>query len=351
MQKCKNCQGILLPGANFCHKCGEKTIDETTISTVTDIIDTADAMPAATEGNAKEIKYFNIDFEIVNTLFSPKNDEKETIEIPTIVANEPIKVTDEDTALEDKTEDIKADTLTQKVDFLDFKALFFNALHDRVCDEHDPKEYSEFVERFYKKRFQNTLEQRFELLGEELANIARKMPLPEKPKAKHLSHTIENLVDYFIYTNCEDLESVFPKQLILRYADAQKEDTKKANFYHDFLQLQSENLLIYRDFITMPQEKLKNAFQSYLFTEREELVFFICDLSLLGNGKEGFAISNKRMYWRMPLGKPHSVSFDNLQKITHTEEWLEVNGLFFNVNKSLNMKMLRMLKKIKMIHA
>jgi hypothetical protein len=101
----------------------------------------------------------------------------------------------------------------------------------------------------------------------------------------------------------------------------------------------------------MPQEKLKNTFQSYLFTEREEMVYFICDLSITGNGKEGFAISNKRLYWRMPLGKSHSVSFDNINSIKHQEEWLEINGLFFNINRSLNMKVLRMLKKIKLVHS
>jgi hypothetical protein len=177
------------------------------------------------------------------------------------------------------------------------------------------------------------------------------MTLPEKPKERLLENTIENLVDYFIYSYCHDLDSIYPSQIILRYADAKPADTKNSAFFYDFLQLKDENIVVYRDFISMPQEKLKNTFQSYLFTEREEIVYFICDLSITGNGKEGFAISNKRLYWRMPLGKSHSVSFDNINSIKHQEEWLEINGLFFNINRSLNMKVLRMLKKIKLVHS
>lgn len=353
MQKCKNCQGILLPGAEFCHKCGSKVIDEKEIVEVIMPIVEPDNQEVSkenkrknTEGNAKEItteiikelpqkaalnqSKATIDFEIIDNRNQPETKVEKT---------EKIEITEKTNAIP-----------TNNIDFTAYKALFFSTLQLRVQDEHDAKQYSEFVEIFYRKKFQETITQRYNLLLEDFAEIERKMPLPEKPKERLLMHTIENLVDYFIYTYCKELNDIFPLPLILRYADAKPEQTKNSSFFNDFLQLQDENLLVYKDFIAMSQEKLKNAFQSYLFTEREELVYFICDLSITGSGKEGFAISNKRMYWRMPLGKSHSVSFDNIQHIKHEKEWLEINGLFFNVNKSLNMKMLRMFKKIKLIY-
>lgn len=356
MQKCKNCQGILLPGAEFCHKCGSKVSSETEATeTVVPIIEPdnqifiKETSRENAQGNAKEIPTeikkeipkevvfqnakLTIDFEIIDSRNKPKEPIEENIKFE-----------------KPKEPQNKAEEITENIDFVAFKSMFFAALYLRVQDEHDGKQYSEFVELFYRKKFQDTLTQRHNLLLEEFLSIEQKMPLPEKPKERLLTHTIENLVDYFIYTYCKDLNDVFPYPLILRYADAKPEQTKNAAFFFDFLQLQDENLLIYRDFIGMPQEKLKNAFQSFLFTERDELVYFICDLSLTGSGKEGFAISNKRMYWRMPLGKSHSVSFDNVQNIKHEKEWLEINGLFFNVNKSLNMKILRMFKKIKLIY-
>jgi hypothetical protein len=355
MQKCKNCQGILLPGAEFCHKCGYKVSDEKEITEVTMPIQEPDNQEVINENkhvntqeNAKEITSeiikelpkkaafsqakATIDFEIIDNR-NQHQEKTETIE--------KIKNT--------KAEEKIIHSSTNNIDFTAYKALFFNTLHLRVQDEHDAKQYSEFVEIFYRKKFQDTIIQRYNLLLEDFGDIERKMPLPEKPKERLLTHTIENLVDYFIYTYCKELNDVFPLPLILRYADAKPEQIKSSSFSNDFLQLQDENLLVYRDFISMPQEKLKNAFQSFLFTEREELVYFICDLSITGSGKEGFAISNKRMYWRMPLGKSHSVSFDNIQHIKHEKEWLEINGLFFNINKSLNMKVLRMFKKIKLI--
>jgi hypothetical protein len=343
MQKCKNCQGILLPGAHFCHKCGAKNSE--------------DLENSPNEISSDETKIENIstpkqqtviDFEIVDTtsnssdadfffFHEEKNEDTELIsnnEIPSIEATK-----EEDSSPKSK-----------KIDILDFKALFFNALHQRVSEEHNAKQYSDFVEIFYRKKFLETLTQRYNWFLDEMLMLEKKMPLPEKPQQRLLVQTIENLVDYYIYTHCEKMEDVFPHQVILKYADAQIGEIRNSTFFNDFLQINEENLLIYKDFISMPQEKLKNAFQSFLFTEREELVFFICDLSITGTGKEGFAVSNKRMYWRMPLGKPHSVSFDNIKNIKIEKEWLEINGLFFNINRSLNKKLLRMLKKIKLIY-
>ncbi len=335
MQKCNSCQGILLPGANFCHKCGanasvknESTVVSDEEATITTLFSSAPK---------------NIDFEVIE---QTENIEKNTVE--SFLENiKEAKIDLGEPVVEVKKEvpnDLKL------IDFVDFKALFFNALHARVQDEHNPKQYSDFVERFYRKNFLNTLTQRYDALIDEFLVVEKKMVSPEKPKERLMDNTIENLVDYFIYSYCHDLSDIYPSQIILRYADAKPTDIKNSAFFYDFLQLKDEKIVVYRDFISMPQEKLKNTFQSYLFTEREEMVYFICDLSITGNGKEGFAISNKRLYWRMSLGKSHSVSFDNINSIKHREEWLEVNGLFFNINKSLNMKVLRMLKKIKMIY-
>ncbi len=380
MQKCKNCQGILLPGAVFCHKCGSKVGDETEVAEEFAPVLEVEKKGKNEQGNAKEIATeivkeipkevalqnakVTIDFEIIDNRNQPKPiiEEEKVVTKPEkkvpIFELEDIKITETKEPKKVQVFEIKEVKTEEKIepkqatqfDTTAFKSLFFNALHARVQDEHDAKQYSEFVELFYRKKFQDTLAQRYSLLVEEFAHLEQKMPLPEKPKERLLTQTIENLIDYFIYTYCKDLHDVYPHQIILRYADAKPEQIKSLSFFNDFLHLQDENLLVYNNFISMSQEKLKNAFQSYLFTEREELVYFICDLSLTGSGKEGFAISNKRMYWRMPLGKSHSVSFDNIQNIKHEKEWLEINGLFFNVNKSLNMKVLRMFKKIKLIY-
>ncbi len=335
MQKCKSCQGILLPGANFCHKCG---------ANVNEIIETEVPMDTVVVVSSTQTE---IDFELV----SSESIEKNPVETYLDTLSEPVAQFEEiqHNSTFKKEENKKKDP--DLLDLTDFKALFFNALHQRVQDEHNHRQYSDFVELFYQKKFLETLTQRYDALIDEFLIIEKKMPLPELPKQKLLTNTIENLIDYFIYNYCRGLDDVYPAPVILRYADALPNQIKNAMFFYDFLQLQDENILLYKDFIAMPQEKLRNTFQSYLFTERDELVYFICDLSLTGSGKEGFAISNKRMYWRMPLGKSHSVSFDNLQTIRHEKEWLEINGLFFNINHGLNMKMLRMMKKIKLIFA
>ena len=110
---------------------------------------------------------------------------------------------------------------------------------------------------------------------------------------------------------------------------------------------EEEDETVYMDFLKMPPRKVRNASQSFLFAEPDERIFFICDQSILGSCKEGFAMTDQALYWRMPLQKAERVYYEKIETVLREKRWITVNDMFFNVNPTLNLKMLKLLKKLK----
>ena len=115
----------------------------------------------------------------------------------------------------------------------------------------------------------------------------------------------------------------------------------------DYLALDLEGEKVYTDFLKMPLDKLKNASKSFLFPEKDEKILFICDQSILGSCKEGFAMTEKALYWKAHLEKARAVDYRLLDEIKRTKEWISINGDFFNVSPSINLKMMKLLKKLR----
>ena len=96
----------------------------------------------------------------------------------------------------------------------------------------------------------------------------------------------------------------------------------------------------------MPVEKVKNAGKFFLFPEIEERILFICDQSAFGSCKEGFAMTDKALYWKAYLEKAKVVHYDNIRILEKAKNWITINGFFFNVNQGINVKLLKLLRKI-----
>ncbi|MEN0003779.1 MAG: hypothetical protein AAF798_06535, partial [Bacteroidota bacterium] len=62
--------------------------------------------------------------------------------------------------------------------------------------------------------------------------------------------------------------------------------------------------------------------------------------------KEGFALTEAALYWKAYLQKPKIVAFQQLQSIKREKDWLLINWEFFSANASINVKLLKLLKKI-----
>lgn len=222
---------------------------------------------------------------------------------------------------------------------------FKKRMQERIAEEQDIKRLRAYQERIYESEYRELIQRRFE-------QWTRMQDRPSSEKQANrlssaLDDLIDDLLDYFFIVHCQDINIVVLPQAILRYQneDLSSLDLRKMAF--DFLHFEQEDERIYTDFLRVPVRKLKNAAKSFLFPEKDEIIWFICDQSLLGNAKEGFAMTEKALYWKTGFQPPQRVYYHMLKKIGREKEWILINELFFNATPSLNTKMLYLLRKLR----
>ena len=239
--------------------------------------------------------------------------------------------------------DFDTDNLTDQV-----KSLFFAQLRRRVEEEHDAARYSDYVERFYDSRFREIYNLRAEQIAEDtMLQWERFGTEALRDIDRRLELAFDGLLDYFIIQYCPDINGVLLPPAILKYEKVQTGKTDLGLMIRDFLDFEREDELFYFDFIAMPPELMANICKNFLFAERKERVWFICDLSIKGNGKEGFAMTDRGIYWRAPFDKARRVLYHELHDIKLDKKWMTIDGHFFNANPSLNLKMCKLLKKLR----
>ena len=224
---------------------------------------------------------------------------------------------------------------------------FFLAFRQRVEEEHHPNQVQAYSERMYQSGFQEVVQRRAEQLAARIQAMPPEEKLNDTAINALLENTFEDLLDYFIIHFCKDLNTIKLPEAILSYQGLRWEDINLFQMVMHYLDFAAESETVYTDFFAMPVDKLKNASQSFLFADAHERIFFICDQSILGSLREGFAVTDRGIYWRAHLEKARAALFSNLQTIERKKDWITINGAFFNVNPSLNLKLLKLLKKIR----
>jgi len=71
------------------------------------------------------------------------------------------------------------------------------------------------------------------------------------------------------------------------------------------------------------------------------------DQSLLGNLKNGFALTDSGLYWKSLLQPNHAVFFKDLRPVTTEEKSLRINDHFFDAGRRLNLKLALLLEKLR----
>lgn len=227
--------------------------------------------------------------------------------------------------------------------------LFLQALHTRLSEEHQPHRYPAYMEELQRSGFRDTVQMRAQQLAEQ-ATFLEQTDINGAWKVSQLLDTAYNdLLDYFIIHYCKHLNTIQLPEAILKYQYVRLEDVDLFQMVFDYLDFQNENETVYTDFLSMPLDKLRNAGKSFLFPQKNERILFICDQTLFGSVKEGFAMTETGIYWKAQLQKAHQVAYSDLHTIERHKDWLHINGHFFNINASLNLKMLKLLKKLKML--
>lgn len=309
MNLCPNCAADVIPGSKFCNRCGDK------------IAERLKPCPACQEQSPlASVFCHHCGFH-----FEGKQRVQER-------RYEPIYSLDFD-----------PETLTEQV-----KALFFRSLRRRVEDEHAVEKYSDYVERFYQSRFREIYELRAEQIAEDAHLQWERFGSEGLPEIdRRIERSFEGLLDFFIIQYCPDINGVMLPPAILKYEKAQPGKTDLWQMIQDFLDFEHEQEVFHFNFISMRADLLGNACKSFLYAERKEKVFFICDLSLKGTCKEGFAITDQAIYWRAPFDRARKVRFKEIHTLKREKDWITINGHFFTANTSLNLKLFKLLKKLK----
>lgn len=227
---------------------------------------------------------------------------------------------------------------------------FFLALKDRIECEHRPEQFTAYSERMYPSGFRDVIARRFAQSADRLRNMESLGMLETSQLNWFVEDLFEELLDFYIIRYCKDLNEVELPEAILKYQNVPLSEINLFQVVKDFLQFDHEPEKIYTDLLQMPLAKLKNASQAFLFPPRDEKILLVSDQSLLSNGKEGFAITARGLYWKAPFQKSQIALFTNLVDMRRKEDWIEINGHFFNAGMSLNVKMLRLLGRLKMWH-
>ena len=160
---------------------------------------------------------------------------------------------------------------------------------------------------------------------------------------------LEDLLDFFLIRFCGDINRIDLPEEILKYQGLDRKDIDFREMILDYLQLEELGEIYYVDFLRMPLEKLKAAGKSFLFPEPDEKILLIADQSLTGNCRFGFAFTEKALYWRAHMQKPRMSAYSDLRTITPQEDWININGHFFNGGTTLNRRMSMLLRRIQLL--
>lgn len=186
------------------------------------------------------------------------------------------------------------------------------------------------------------------LLEKQISKLVQGSYNDETAYKKVVNRNFEVLTLQFILQYGKSINEVLLNEAIIQY---QWMEFSKDMIYRmtlDYLDFAHEpDILVYADLSLMPVDKLRNAWQTFLFPATNEKILIICDQTISGSFKEGFAVTENGIYWKELLSKPKFVRFFELETIRRTEDWITINGLFFNAGRSLNIKTLLFLQAIK----
>lgn len=305
MRKCSNCYTDLAKGAKFCHECGTKAPEE---------VLTCQNCGTENPSGAKFCKNCGFNFAEKNSL-NELFEEAPTAELET-----------------------------------EIRQRFKEHLRFKIQEELTPEDIDVYFKRLNTSDFRISLDIKVKHLAEDIAEQQQKPDFKAENTRKFLSKTFSDLSDFFIIYYCSDLNSIELSEKILHWRDANLQNVDMLQMSLDYLNFsQEEDVTYYTNFIEMPIDRLKRAGKSFLFPEKDEKIYLICDQSVLGSLKEGFAITEKAIYWRMHFEPARKVLFKHLKEVKKEKDWLTINEKFFHAGNSLNVKMLKLLKKIKQL--
>ena len=171
-----------------------------------------------------------------------------------------------------------------------------------------------------------------------------------KERTRRQEDVLADLIEYFIVESGAELHEGVYAQRLLRYQGVDWREVDLFKLVMDYLDFDTEEEVVYTDFVTMPARTLRNATESYLRAGRDERVFFICDQSLLGGGKHGFAVTDSGMYWKNVLQPAGLLNYRTLNQVSVEAGHLTIDHQYFDAGARLNLRVVLLLDKLRRMH-
>ncbi|MCB0636486.1 MAG: zinc ribbon domain-containing protein [Lewinella sp.] len=231
-----------------------------------------------------------------------------------------------------------------------FNERFWARLEERVNAEQNLRHLSAYQEQLYQSGFRETVHRRLQQQAEQTRRQLDQRQWTEKVADRQLLWLIDDLLDFFFIIHASHLNEKPLPEAILPYQQQDPHRIDQRQMALAFLDFEQEKENVYTDLLHMPMRKLRKAGRSYLFPEKDEIIWFVCDQSLLNTGKEGFAMTEKALYWKSGLQPAQQVPYADLARLQREKEWLLINDLYFNASPTLNTKMIWLLRKLCRLH-
>ena len=155
------------------------------------------------------------------------------------------------------------------------------------------------------------------------------------------------LIEYFIVEPGAAIHDGRFPQKVLRYQGAEWDKVDLFKMVMDYLDFRAVSEQVYTDFVAIPPKVLKRATDNYLQTSKDERLFFICDQSLFGSGKQGFAMTDAGIYWKNVLQPAGAATYTTLRTISLKDDHLLIDGQYFDAGPELNLQLALLLDKLR----
>lgn len=341
MTNCQHCGSKLFKNAKFCHNCGEAVVLKMEACQACSTLNPLDAMYCIGCGES-----LGISKEGREKHHHKKSDKKEQ------KGNKTKTSTDEKMSKDTYVyTPIYTVSLTELVILEEeLKGYFFQSLRTMVKEISDEKKYSKYVQAFYDSGFNYYFAQRQQQLIKDLQRIPSLYPNDIDYQVDLLiDNTFEALLDRFSTAHTRALNEWQPPD-VTRWELVKKQDINVEKMVLDYLDVAPDDEKHFTNFITMPVMKLKNAWKSFLFAGQAEIPLVISDQTVFGSCKDGYALTNRGIYWKAFFNTPNRFYFDELYDIRKEQDWVSINGQYFHINPKMNYKILKLLKKLRAVY-
>ncbi|MEM6723814.1 MAG: zinc ribbon domain-containing protein [Bacteroidota bacterium] len=379
MTHCLNCSTELLPFSRFCHNCGhpvEQAVapeppESPKEESSEELVEEPEALEILEEAPEEHLAEANENekpeeieeadpIELTLDEVEDLSVQEETTEYPEAIQKDIEQAEDQqfeatgpvlidDQGPQEEAENVPEKGLPELAKQLEqaFLDYFARYLDDLGQSERLPDYLSNLKASGFYSSLEPVLEQQAARLKEDgfIEVPSLNSPMYIKLRRKWLSLVEKLLIDYIAAYNAYELPAS-----ILYYQEASAQDVNLPQMIRDYLGLQQENELIYTDFTGLEDDKKQKARKRFLKASEQEAVHLLCDQSMFGNMKEGYAFTSRGFYWKPHFHPTYQTAYQQIESV-ELKDWLLLNGHYFHSSKRMNTKLFLLLKKLQVLFA